>query len=72
MSKADKLFGELGLKRSEEEYFEDWITYCSKAKVLGRLVRFDTTYRYAETNGTITPKLHLAIHEKMKELGWIE
>ena len=72
MSKADKMFEELGLKRSEEECFEDWITYDSKAKVLGRRVLFDTTYGYAETNGTITIKLHLAIHEKMKELGWIE
>lgn len=63
---------ELGLKRWEEEYFEDWVTYYSKQKTLGRFVTFDTTYRYAETNGTITPELHLAIHEKMIELGWIE
>lgn len=72
MSKADKMFEELGLKRSEEEYFEDWVTYYSKQEALGRFVTFDKTYRYAETNVTITPKLHLAIHEKMKELGWIE
>lgn len=72
MSKAEQMFKELGLKRIEEEYFEDLITYHTKQKELGRFVTFDTTFRFVETNGTITPKLHLAIHEKMKELGWIE
>ena len=72
MSKADKMFEELGFKKREEEFFEDLITYYSKTKVLGGSVAFDTTYKSVVTNEIITPKLYLAITEKLKELGWIE
>lgn len=71
MSKADKMFEMLGLKRIEGVY-EDCITYRTEQKEkLIRFVTFDTTYKYVINDGTITKYLHLAIHEKMKELGWI-
>ena len=71
MSKADKMFEEMGFKRSEE-LFKYKIIYHTKQTELGRFVVFDEAWEYVEINGTIKPKLHLAIHEKMKELGWIE
>ncbi len=74
MSKADKMFEEMGLSKIDEteELFDDWITYNTKAGYLGRYVRFDTSYKFVETNGTITKQLHLAMHDKMKELGWLD
>ena len=57
MSKADKMFEELGYVESETSDKND-IVYEYRMKE-SRLV-------------TITHEEHLAIHEKMKELGWIE
>ena len=70
MSKADKMFEELGY-RKQEEY-----TYCKKfGNIFYHYIDFfenDKSYRKFINKGwNYTVEEHLAIHEKMKELGWI-
>lgn len=70
MTKADKMFLDIGFKKEQEyelRYINDSYveidfdlineTYC--VHCLGRMIDIDT-------------ELHNAIHQQMKELGWIE
>jgi hypothetical protein len=67
VSKADEMFKELGLKKYEEEKY---IHYKNETITINF---FKDIPRYFISNyHSISLKLHLAIHEKMKELGWIE
>lgn len=72
MSKADKMFEELGLKKFVKPVYSDLIECYTNAGVLGLNVTFDTTYKHWYANGTISVKMQKAINEKMKELGWLD
>lgn len=75
MSKADKMFDDMGYQKSEEY---NYIIYN-----IGNIeVQFDKNNEIVRTAQRIKGKLNLpmeldyrdikAIHEKMKELGWIK
>ena len=76
MSKADKMFEKLGYEKSENKiklYTNQLQTKIEYSKafysisfiVESELVLIDGTDR-------LTVDEHLAIHEKMKELGWLD
>ena len=70
MSKADKMFEELGY-RKETRY--PYIYYINPLKSFGISFLDGKRKEYQRHNHAITTiEEHLAIHEKMKELGWIE
>lgn len=69
MKTAKEMFEELGYKLNQQTVFEDWIIYGILLK--GNII-FDTTFKNVECTASITPELHLAIHQQMKELGWID
>ena len=76
MSKADKMFEELGYVESETSDKND-IVYEYRMRKAGLEIVFDKFNKeYCSLQNsrlvTITHEEHLAIHEKMKELGWIE
>ena len=76
MSKADKMFEELGYIKSTTGRVDE-IVYLHRLRKTNLQIVFDTDNReyYSQQNDnlvTITIKEHLAINEKMKELGWIE
>ena len=79
MSKADKMFEELGYKVVEENgtamfYEKYWaatdcieeLTFCKDTKDIELRINKDTV------GNVLDVKTHLAIHEKMKELGWLK
>lgn len=68
MSKADKMFEELGF-RKETRY--PYIHYINKSFGISFLDGKIKEYQ-RHTHAITTIEEHLAIHEKMKELGWIE
>ena len=75
MSKADKMFEELGYNKYTTDWVEE-IVYLHRLLKTKLQIVFDTYNReyHSQQNYnlvTITVKEHLAIHEKMKELGWI-
>lgn len=75
MSKADKMFKELGYEKSETDD-NNFIVYDYRTGYMWFEIVFDKLNKeyYSqqyEDLPNITPKEHLAIHEKMKELGWI-
>ena len=70
MSKADKMFKELGYKNVRET--EYWIVYKGKEKDID----FNKKYKTIEVeNGMESKKITIqelqAINEKCKELGWL-
>lgn len=68
--KADEMLKECGYPLNEKcKPFEDIILYGS---LLTGNILFDTTYKNVVCSVSISPKLLLAIQEKMKELGWFE
>lgn len=76
MSKADNMFKELGYVKSETDDINSIVYEYKVRKVSFEIIfdKFNKEYcsQQYEELVTITPKEHLAIHEKMKELGWIE
>ena len=73
MSKADKMFEELGYEKISEERKT---TYKNGAKTfdffcgsIKRILVYETDTEYA---GLITPKELQAINEKCREMGWLE
>ena len=72
MSKADKMFEELGYKKQEDNYL---IKYISKTKTLGEKFQFEIEFaKVAKMVGVhqLIPMQELqAINEKCKELGWL-
>ena len=68
MSEADKMFEKLGYNTKDGRSFEKWdlsfFAYIVFSKEWG-VVELGEGVMYS-------PELHLAIHEKMKELQWIE
>lgn len=74
MSKADKMFKELGYVTPKKDCINS-IIY--KYRMDGHEIVFDKLNKeyhaqYHNIVVTITAEEHLAIHEKLKELGWIE
>lgn len=75
MSKADKMFADLGYARDDDGRYP---TYRNGSITLMFDVD-DNTYTLCEyfssqnrsASVSTNIKLHLAIHEKMKELGWL-
>lgn len=70
MANADEMFEELGYTKTEETPFDDWIIYSQG--FLSAEVTFDTMFKNVYVNSTINAKLHMAIGQKMKELGWLK
>lgn len=73
---AKQMFQELGYTQTENN---DIIRYVKKRYLLPlskvimfypKLINYDTSDGYEQLD--ITPELHLAITQQMKELGWIE
>lgn len=82
MSEADKMFEELGYITSGTDDI-NFVVYDYRIGNTGFKIVFDKINKeyYSQhydksvtitTLVTITPEEHLAIHEKMKELQWIE
>lgn len=79
MSKADKMFDELGytkalFKSIKSSQTERYLKYIGDSSLHNLIVFYEET-REVELHlglNAIYVKEHLAIHEKMKELGWIE
>ena len=70
MANADEMFEALGYEKVKESVFDDWITYSQG--FLSAEVTFDTMFQNVYVNSTINAKLHMAIGQKMKELGWLD
>lgn len=71
MSKADKMFEELGYWGMQNSYlkkYDDGYTKQIHFTNGEYFISFPPTYN----NVLIKKKEHLAIHEKMKELGWLD
>ena len=72
MSKADKMFEELGYEKQLHPIISDFISYKKTNESIGF---FPADNAYVKLSDglieIITVKEHQAIHEKMKELGWI-
>lgn len=77
MSKADKMFEELGYEKEENE---EEILYAFKDRwvlCFGKEFKEYYTHDYVGVNNfvgnavSINVNEHLAINEKMKELGWL-
>ena len=78
MSKADKMLEELGYKKEENEEeiiytFKDrWVLY------FGKEFKEYYTHDYVGVNNfvgnavSINMNEHIAVHEKLKELGWLD
>lgn len=65
MTKADKMFKEIGYKQQGTKDFENWENSYFDYIIFG-----DDQVDLGETV-PYTKEVHLAIHEKMKELGMI-
>lgn len=71
---AKEMFKELGY---DEEHTSTHITYYKKKLLFGyKSVTFWMTYKNYDTSDgyeelDVTPELHLAITQQMKELGWL-
>lgn len=87
MSKADKMFEELGFTKTKDTLIEDvmnWMIIYLEKEIYGRqriitifedcyYVTLRDTYEGKDIGGArVNKEEHLAIHEKMKELGWIK
>ena len=69
MSKADKMFDELGY----EIYDDDYITiYYIKNEIEIRFNKLHKSWEYRSTDDKINVNTVEPINEKMKELGWLE
>lgn len=65
MSKADKMFEELGYKKIDDDKYRTVYTFDGSEIVFQNRLK-------EVTIDDLTIQEHLAIHEKMKEFGWIE
>ena len=76
LSKADKMFYELGYEKTEKSHLITYSRYCTKEN------DFENIHFFLENKGIktnwdsysskfINVKEYLAINEKVKELGWI-
>ena len=66
MSKADKMFEEMGYKKIIDDDKYRTVYNCYGIEIV-----FENRWKEVITDG-LTIQEHLAIHEKMKELGWLE
>ena len=64
MSKADKMFKELGYKKKETKF----TTHYDKPDK--RISIYNRVKKYGATND-IELNEHMAVHTKIKELGWL-
>ena len=86
MSKSDKMFEELGYIKTPnptelEPVFNDYYSegdcvyeYYNESRLTCRIYFVDKSYGYAipdDRGIENNMETHLAIHEKLKELGWI-
>ena len=76
MSKADKMFEELGYNKEygRIEFFnDDYISFEYKDDYDYNYILFSLKDKTIKTQcyHELSVKEHLAIHEKMKELGWL-
>ena len=77
MSKADRMFKKLGYEKEENE---EEITYTIKDRwvlCFGKLFKEYYMHDYINdeligNSVSINMNEHLAIHEKLKELGWLD
>ena len=67
MSKVDKMFEELGYK-----YHEEQLGYDNWNNSLFDYIIFNEGRVDLGSKLPYTKEIHLAIHEKMKELGWLD
>lgn len=71
MSKADKMFEELGYIKQEKEWEEDeqvhYITYISN----DTLIEFSLDSKYINITSIVNMQELKAINQKCKELGWL-
>lgn len=83
MSKADKMFEALGYKKMNYEPNYEIAYVCGLDKDIKAYVVFSYDFNSIQTYAKkinvknkiglwVNEPLYLAIHEKMKELGWIE
>ena len=69
MTTADKLLFELGYNLVNEEF----MIYEKIIEGISIVLAFNKTSKtYGKYYSEITKEEHIAIHEKMKELGWLE
>lgn len=75
MSKADQMFSRLGFTKNGNSYFKKIIYNITE-------IKFDLEHRFyviyksqnvpsMAISGMVSTELHQAIHEKLKELGWL-
>lgn len=69
MSKADKMFKELGYKVDYENSYT--IVFFKNDNLFGKRIDFFKQYKTFNKLGDITMQELQAINEKCKELGWI-
>lgn len=69
---ADDMFEELGYEKTSENLEVGHAIYCKGIHALTfDNISFKEPFTYIY-HGQVTPQLHLAIHQKMIELGWLE
>lgn len=68
MKTAKEMFEKLGYGLNPLTTFDDWVVYGDLMR--GNII-FDKTYKHVICNVTITPELHKAIHQQLKELNWL-
>ena len=73
ISKADKMFGDLGYWKREYPHKIEYYKYNLNLTGWERIY-FSAKKKmwYAYCNRHLSTKEHLAIREKMKELGWVD
>ena len=70
MSRADEMLLECGFY--EIDSWSTSIYTYSKKSYLGSVLKFDKEKRTVICKVDTTIDLHLAIHEKLRELGWLD
>ena len=71
MSKADKMIEALGYRKVKYPTDSDMLLYVGESfeDSIGFLLKIQ---EYSVPDGVANVAMHKAIHEKLKELGWIE
>ena len=73
MSKANKMFEELGYEKQLQPTISGWILYKKANELIGFFPADNAYVKMSDgLTAVSTVKEHQAIHEKLKELGWLE
>ena len=72
MSKADKMFEKLGFDKVDEGVMLIYVNESKENVVEVCFVLPFHEYGIRGNGNFVKKELHLAIHEKMKELGWLD